>query len=89
MHVEEDYQLCSQIADEQTITLQAGCLLCLCRENRINRDVQWVSQMTSKSGSESTRQPAGGLNLLPEQSSERSPLRGCVVNVPESAGMTG
>ncbi|CRF58765.1 YhcH/YjgK/YiaL family protein [Salmonella enterica subsp. enterica serovar Typhi] len=24
MHVEEDYQLCSQIADEQTITLQAG-----------------------------------------------------------------
>ncbi|EAW3256093.1 YhcH/YjgK/YiaL family protein [Salmonella enterica subsp. enterica serovar Kentucky] len=24
MHVEEDYQLCSQIVDEQTITLQAG-----------------------------------------------------------------
>ncbi len=45
--LKRDYQLCShQIVDEQTITLR-GCLLCLLG-NRINRDVQWVSRMTSR-----------------------------------------
>lgn len=37
-----------KLPTSRLLRCKRGCLLCLCRENRINRDVQWVSQMTSK-----------------------------------------
>lgn len=41
MHVEDDYQLCSEIADEQAIVLKPGRFAILCRASRINRAVWW------------------------------------------------
>lgn len=48
MHVEEDTSFVVKLSTSRLLRCKRGCLLCLCRENRINRDVQWVSQMTSK-----------------------------------------
>ena len=41
MHVEDDYQLCSEIADEQAMVLKPGRFVILCRASRINRAVWW------------------------------------------------
>ncbi|SUG53636.1 Putative sugar isomerase involved in processing of exogenous sialic acid [Salmonella enterica subsp. diarizonae] len=48
MHVKRITSFVVKSPTSRLLRCKRGCLLCLCRENRINRDVQLVSRMTSR-----------------------------------------
>lgn len=63
MHVEDDYQLCSQIADEQAMVLKPGRFVILCRASRINRVAWRRPRWISKGGDQGARQLITSLTM--------------------------